>query len=134
MSNLALLYFSCLTIFLCRQSGVTPQISFSPASRGTEGLTAVLGATNLQKDSSSQKFGIAKVFIHPGYKAFSHKNDIALVKLSSSAILNDETVIPACLPKASKFNSSFFVLSKSLTFQQIVTSLSNWKREKAKQS
>jgi len=69
-------------------------------SRGTKGLTAVVGATNLQKDSSSQKFGIAKVIIHPGYKAFSHKNDIALVKLSSSATLNDKTVIPACLPKA----------------------------------
>jgi len=66
---------------------------------GTAGLSVVVGALNIKTGStaSQQRLQVAKVFIHPGYVAFSHKNDIALIKLSSSAKLDDH-VSAACLP------------------------------------
>ena len=42
-----------------------------------------------------------KVFIHPGYVAFSHKNDIALVKLEKDVRI-DEDARPAAVPENSK--------------------------------
>lgn len=64
---------------------------------GTDGLSVVVGATSLDGDGNGQRVDVAEVFVHPGYVAFSHKNDIALVKLASSVSI-DDFAIPACLP------------------------------------
>ena len=80
-----------------------PHIYLLPFRGGTEGLSVVVGALNIKTGStaSKQRLQVAKVFIHPGYVAFSHKNDIALIKLSSSAKLDDH-VSPAYLPTKSQ--------------------------------
>ena len=50
----------------------------------------VLGAYDfLNPNGNEQVFGVAEVHIHPGYDYFTFENDLALLKLDSSATIND---------------------------------------------
>eukprot|EP00058_Branchiostoma_floridae_P024887 XP_002610377.1 hypothetical protein BRAFLDRAFT_57891 [Branchiostoma floridae] len=55
-----------------------------------------------EKDSPQQDIGVTKAIVHEGYDATSSNNDIALLRLSSSATYTNY-VSPACLPARNGF-------------------------------
>ncbi|XP_078577347.1 trypsin-like [Branchiostoma floridae x Branchiostoma japonicum] len=67
--------------------------------RSLESLLVSLGSHHrTEKDSPQQDIGVTKVIVHEGYDATSSNNDIALLRLSSSATYTNY-VSPACLPE-----------------------------------
>ncbi|XP_035670206.1 chymotrypsin-like protease CTRL-1 [Branchiostoma floridae] len=66
--------------------------------RSLENLLVSLGSHHrTEKDSPQQDIGVTKAIVHEGYDATSSNNDIALLRLSSSATYTNY-VSPACLP------------------------------------
>ncbi|XP_057594581.1 mannan-binding lectin serine protease 1 isoform X3 [Hippopotamus amphibius kiboko] len=51
-----------------------------------------------QSDENEQSLGIKQIFLHPLYNPNTFENDVALVELAKSPVLND-FVMPICLPQ-----------------------------------
>lgn len=63
------------------------------------GTFVKLGDYNLrQEEGTEQMISVAEVFIHEDFSVYSHRNDIALLRLSESVDLGDY-INTACLPK-----------------------------------
>src|SRR5581483_5590574 len=64
-------------------------------------IMATLGAHNIaMAEPSQQKFGIAQSFLHESYDPNGQDNDIALIKLSGAATLNDRVQVVALVSPA----------------------------------
>lgn len=51
-----------------------------------------------RSDENEQSLTAKQIFLHPQYNPTTFENDVALVELSESPVLND-FVMPICLPQ-----------------------------------
>lgn len=62
-------------------------------------------SSNTETLGGTQRFGVEKIIMHPGYNRRTIDNDIALIKLARPVIL-DNVVVPVCLPANNRYSFS----------------------------
>uniref|UniRef100_A0A8C3YP45 Complement C1s subcomponent n=1 Tax=Catagonus wagneri TaxID=51154 RepID=A0A8C3YP45_9CETA len=63
-----------------------------------------------RSDENEQSLGIKQIFLHPQYNPMTFENDVALVELSDSPVLND-FVMPICLPQGPPQKGAMVIVS-----------------------
>ncbi|XP_058412121.1 mannan-binding lectin serine protease 1 isoform X2 [Diceros bicornis minor] len=64
----------------------------------------------LRSDENEQHLGVKRIFLHPLYDPKTFENDVALVELSESPVLND-FVMPICLPEGPSQEGAVVIVS-----------------------
>ncbi|KAF5922247.1 hypothetical protein HPG69_007135 [Diceros bicornis minor] len=64
----------------------------------------------LRSDENEQHLGVKRIFLHPLYDPKTFENDVALVELSESPVLNN-FVMPICLPEGPSQEGAVVIVS-----------------------
>ena len=85
----------CSLGFYVQNSVLSSADCFSTPSAKFSNITILAGSVN--SDTPAQRHLLDEVIVHPDYNNLTYDSDIAILKLASLLIFNND-VQPACLP------------------------------------